>query len=291
MDIDKALESVDSPNTARAYRRCLTTFAGWLKDRPITIDVVRGYRAHLVAEKKSPQTINAHIFAIRYYVRDLAERGEMPLAEAETVCRVKTVKTKGRKIGKWLTIPEAQAIIGKPDISTPVGLRDRAILGMMIGSGMRRAEVSALEVKHFEQRDGRWVITDIVGKGRRTRSIPIADWVKRLIDQWIEAASIRSGPVFRAVSWSENKFWLRDTPLDPSALFKIVQRYGLRANHRRIAPHDLRRTFARLAYEGNASLAQIQLALGHSNQTTTEKYINAQQDLQMAPSDMLGIEI
>jgi integrase len=100
----------------------------------------------------------------------------------------------------------------------------------------------------------------------------------------------KTGHIFRAVSWSEKHFWVRDKPLDPATLFHIVRRYGLRTS-KTIAPHDLRRTFARLAYEGDAPPAQIQLALGHASQTPTEKYVNAQQGLQIAPSDMLGINI
>jgi site-specific recombinase XerD len=299
--IKKALESVESAHTVRAYRRALEAFGLWLEGREITYDAVTKYRAHLVSEKKSPQNVNQQLNAIRFYVRNLADRGDMDAGAAETISHVKGLKVKGRAMGKWLSVKEAEKLLNTPDVSTPLGLRDRAILGLLIGAGLRRSEAAGLQVKHLEQRtvtgeDGqparRWMLIGVKGKHGRTRNVPIADWVKALIDAWTQRANISSGPLFRAVYWSEEKQALRLEPgaLTPSAIFYVVERYGDQA-HLSLAPHDCRRTFARLAFEGKAPVAQIQLALGHANQITTENYINATQDLQTSPSDVLGINI
>jgi site-specific recombinase XerD len=298
-DIDKALEAVESEHTRRMYERALKRLAEWLGGRELNYEIAREYKAHMVKSKFSPQNINAHLAGIRFYVRELAKAGKMTIEQAESVCHVEGAKVKGRKLGYWLSIQEAEKLLNAPDISTPLGLRDRAILALLIGAGLRRSEVVGLQVKHFERRtvadeDGtsakRWMLIGVAGKHGRTRNIPLADWVKALVDQWLTRAEITSGYLFRAVSWSEKKFWLKDDPLDAATLFYIVKRHGWQAERGQIAPHDLRRTFARLAYEGNAPIAQIQLALGHANQVTTENYVNAAQDLKMSPSDVLGLD-
>ncbi|MGH9766092.1 MAG: tyrosine-type recombinase/integrase [Blastocatellia bacterium] len=298
INIEKALESVASPHTRRMYERALGRLAQWLDGRELSYSIVREYKAEMVQAGYSPQNINAHLSAIRFYVREQAKAGQIAIEQSESVCQVEGVKVKGRKLGNWLSIQEAEKLLNAPDVETPLGLRDRAILALLVGAGLRRSEVVGLQVKHFERRtvadeDGhsakRWMLIGVTGKHGRTRNIPVADWVKALVDQWTARASIAVGYLFRSVSWSEKRFWLKDEPLDAATLFYIVKRHGWQAERGQIAPHDLRRTFARLAYEGNAPLAQIQLALGHANQSTTENYVNAAQDLRMSPSDVLGL--
>jgi integrase len=131
----------------------------------------------------------------------------------------------------------------------------------------------------------------VKGKHGRTRNIPIPDWVKALVDNWTERAAIHNGLIIRPVSWSKEKFWIRNEPMDPSSLYHIVKKYSKNVGRFQIAPHDLRRTFARLSYEGGADIKQIQLSLGHAKQSTTEDYVNAQQNLQIAPGDVLGINV
>src|SRR5262245_43451944 len=85
-----------------------------------------------------------------------------------------------------------------------MGLRDRAILGLLIGCGLRRDELANLTFGHLQQRDGRWVIVDIVGKGRRVRTVPVPGWAKLLVDRWAAAAGISEGLVcrrFRKGGW------------------------------------------------------------------------------------------
>ena len=72
-------------------------------------------------------------------------------------------------------------MIHAPDVGTTKGLRDRAILAVMIGCGLRREEVVRLDVAHLQQREGRWVILDLIGKHNRTRTVPMASWVKAIL--------------------------------------------------------------------------------------------------------------
>lgn len=84
----------------------------------------------------------------------------------------------GIRVGNWLSQRQAQTLLSTPNISTVSGLRDRAILAVLLGCGLRRSEVAALTFAHVQQRDGRWCIVDLVGKHGRVRTAPMPAWVK-----------------------------------------------------------------------------------------------------------------
>ena len=90
-------------------------------------------------------------------------------------------------------------MLNAPDITRPKGLRDRAILAVLLGCGLRRSEVAALTIGHIQQRDGRRCAVDLVGKHGRVRTVPMPAWVKVAIDAWTIPASITDGHVFRTV--------------------------------------------------------------------------------------------
>lgn len=291
--IDIAIASAESTATKESYLRCLKRFVEWLGEKELSLRSVKAFKAQMLQEGKSSQNINQHIYAVRYFLRDLADREIIDVEQAEIACKVRPARVLGRKIGNWLTVPEAEAILNAPDTSTVQGMRDRAILAVMIGAGLRRSELVSLTAEHFEKKGGRWVINGLRGKHKRVRNIPVADWVKAAVDDWMSRSGITSGHLFRRVRESKKNqtFTMADEPLTPAMIYFLVKGYGLKSGKEALAPHDMRRTFARLAFEGEAPISQIQLALGHSIQATTERYINVQQDLDSAPSDLLGIEI
>ena len=83
------------------------------------------------------------------------------------------VASKGVRLGNWLSIRQAETLLNTPDATTITGLRDRAILAVLLGCGLRRSEVAALTMGHVQQRDGRWCVVDLVGKHGRVRTIPM----------------------------------------------------------------------------------------------------------------------
>ena len=89
---------------------------------------------------------------------------------------MKSVKSVGIRTGNWLSLRQAQALLGAPDATTTKGLRDRAILAVLLGCGLRRSEVAALTFRHIQQRDGRWCIVDLMGKHGRIRTAPMPTW-------------------------------------------------------------------------------------------------------------------
>jgi integrase len=201
---------------------------------------------------------------------------------------VKGVPSKGVRLGNWLSVQQAQRLLNSPDTTTPKGLRDRAILAVLLGCGLRRSEVAALTVRHIQQRDGRWCMVDLVGKHGRVRTVPMPTWVKVAIDAWTAAAGVTSGHVFRAVNRAGR---IQDTALSEKVVWQLLQGYAREAAVPGIAPHDLRRTCAKLCRAAGGELGQIQLLLGHASVQTTERYLGTKQDLMHAPNDGIKLRV
>ena len=200
------------------------------------------------------------------------------------------------RAGNWLTRDQAEEPLLAPP-NTLMGLRDRATLGLLIGCGLRRDELVNLTFEHLQQREGRWVIADIVGKGRRVRTVPVPGWAKALVNAWACAAGLSSGLVLRRfrkggllVYERSDDGETRPGGMSADPIADVVATYA-RPLGWNLAPHDLRRTFAKLARGGQAPLEQIQLALGHQSIQTTQRYLGSEVDLADAAYDRLGIRL
>jgi site-specific recombinase XerD len=131
------------------------------------------------------------------------------------------------------------------------------------------------------------VIADLIGKGKHIRTVPVPSWAKRAVDEWTTAAGIKTGVIFRRVSrlgeaWGDG--------ITPKAIWHVVKRAATRAGFKGLAPHDLRRTCARLCHLAGGELEQIQFLLGHASIQTTECYLGCKQKLSQAVNDNLGLE-
>ena len=285
-----ATDAVSSPHTRRAYARALTDFLAWVEEtRPagLTKATVQAYVARLKAQGVPASSLNQRLTAIRKLAVEAADNGLIDAATAEAIGRVEGMRREGRRLGNWLTREQAQELLRVPDVTTAKGLRDRAILAVLLGCGLRREEAARLEARHLQQREGRWVIVDLVGKRNKTRSVPMPAWAKAAVDAWTEAAGIEGGPVFRPLRRGGH---VQAGGLTAQAVFDAV-RTAAAAVGVEVRPHDLRRTFAKLAHKGGSPIDQIQLSLGHSSIQTTERYLGVDQDLTSAPCDVLGLRL
>jgi integrase len=165
-------------------------------------------------------------------------------------------ESKDVRLGNWLTAKQAQALLNAPDATTIKGLRDRAILAVLLGCGLRRSEVAALMFKHVQQRDGRWCIVGLVGNHGRVRTVPMPTWVKVAIDAWTGPAGIADGPVFRSVNRGGD---VRETALSEKVVWQLIRPYAEAAGVPGIAPHDCRRSCAKLCRAGEGETEQIQI--------------------------------
>jgi integrase len=207
---------------------------------------------------------------------------------AAGIGRVKSVKSVGIRVGNWLSLRQAQALVNAPDITTLKGLRDRAIIAILLGRGLRRSEVAALTIAHVQQRDERWCIVDMVGKHGRVRTVPMPTWVKIAIDAWTSAAGVGEGYVFRPVNRADRK---GADHLGEKVVWQMLRQYAEAIGVPGLAPHDARRTCAKLCRAAGGELEQIQLLLGHASVQTTERYLGTKQDLVHAPNDSIKLRI
>lgn len=193
--IGLAVNAVNSPNSRVAYEKALTDFVAWhtAQGRPgLTKATVQEYKTVLQGQGFSPSTINQRLSAIRKLAKEAADNGLIDQVIANGIENVKGVESSGVRTGNWLTLRQARDLIEAPDLETLKGKRDRAILAVMIGAGLRRSEVAALTFAHLQQREGRWVIVDLIGKRNHVRSVPMPSWTKAAIDAWAKAAAINT---------------------------------------------------------------------------------------------------
>ena len=285
------LDSVSSPHTRRVYNLALDDFIEWYKRElryGFSKATVSAWRASLEARRLGSSSINIRLSAIRKLAAEAADNGLLAPEQAAGVLRVKGVKSKGIRVGNWLSLPQAQALLSAPHITTLKGLRDRAILAVLLGCGLRRSEVAALTFAHIHQRDGRWCIVDLIGKHGRVRTMPMPTWVKVAIDAWTSAASVSNGFVFRPVNRADRMGGER---LGEKVVWQMLRVYAEAVGMRGIAPHDLRRTCAKLCRASGGRLEQIQLLLGHASIQTTERYLGTKQDLVNAPNDQISLKV
>jgi integrase/recombinase XerD len=152
------LDSVSSPITKRVYNMALDEFMTWfqLAPRPgFTKATVSAWRVSLEARGLGSSSIIIRMSAIRKLALEASDNGLLAPELAAGIARVKSAKSIGIRVGNWLTLRQAQALLSTPDTATMKGLRDRAILAVLLGCGLRRSEVAALTLTHVQQRDGR----------------------------------------------------------------------------------------------------------------------------------------
>src|SRR5438552_17988215 len=196
------LDSVSSPITKRVYNMAREEFYCWFQQAPrpgFTKATVSAWRVSLEERGLGSSSIIIRMSAIRKLAAEAADNGLLAPELAAGIARVKSAKSVGIRTGNWLSARQAQTLLNAPDIATLRGLRDRAILAVLLGCGLRRSEVAALTLAHVQQRDGRWCIVDLVGKHGRVRTIPMPTWVKVAQDAWTNAAEVTDGFVLRPV--------------------------------------------------------------------------------------------
>src|SRR3954466_9476206 len=181
------LDSVSSPITRRVYNLGLDEFIAWYGQEQragFTKATVNAWRVTLEARGLGSISINVRITAVRKLAVEAADNSLLSPELATGITRIKGVKMKGVRVGNWLSVQQSQTLLNTPDVTTKRGLRDRAMLAILLGCGLRRSEVAGLTFRHIQLRDNRWCIVDLVGKHGRVRTVPVPTWTKVAIDAW-----------------------------------------------------------------------------------------------------------
>lgn len=277
------LDTLPSPHSRRNYAKAIDDLFIFSAGRPLTRALLMEYRASI--ESLAASTINVRLSAIRRMVSEAHKNGMLSAEEAGHLTDIPNIRQKGTRLGNWLTKEQAKELLAVPDRSTSKGKRDYVILALLVGCALRRQELASLDVETIQLREGRWVLADLEGKGRRIRTVAIPIWVKHGINAWMTAAGIEEGPLLRSI----RKGGKVGESLSDWAVWSVVEQSAKQIGIEGFGAHDLRRTCAKLCRKGGGDLEQIKFLLGHSSIQTTEKYLGSEQDLNLAVNDNLGI--
>ena len=193
------LNSLVSSSSQRSYDHAIREFIESYCSEPrlaFNKTVVTRYRIALEQKHYAPSTINLRLAAVRRLAYEASDSGLLSPDLAAGIRRVKGLRRLGVRIGNWLTAEEGRRLLSGADNVTLRGRRNYAMLAVLAGCGLRRAEAAALKIEDLQLREGHWVLADLNGKGGHIRTVPVPDWVKTAIDQWATPASIISGPCF-----------------------------------------------------------------------------------------------
>jgi site-specific recombinase XerD len=293
-DLDQAkaavLGSLHSPESQRGYEHSINEFINWYCSEPrlsFNKTVVTRYRIHLESRSLAPGTINVRLAVIRRLAYEAAGSELLSPELAAGIRRVKGARRLGVRLGNWLTSEQSRTLWQLPNAETVKGKRDRAILSILLGCGLRRRELAELTLDHLQQREDHWAVVDLIGKADHMRTVPVPDWVKQITDERVVAAGVGSGRLFRCFSrsgtvWGEG--------ITEKVVWHVVKEFAAKLGVPKLAPHDLRRSCARLCHAAGGEMEQIQFLLGHVSVQTTEKHLGCKQRLRGAVNDRIGIE-
>jgi site-specific recombinase XerD len=284
------LHSLGAASSQESYRHANDEFIGWYCSEPrlaFNRTVVLRYRFFLEQKNLAPSTINVRLAVVRRLAYEASDAGLLSPELAAGIRRVKGAKRLGIRIGNWLSVKQARELLRATVVETVRGKRDRAILALLIACGLRRAELVRLKKDDFQLREEHWVLADLVGKGKHIRTVPVPAWAKLAVDDWTNASIAGEGPIFRRVNRLGK---VLGKGITPKAIWHIVKAAACQAGIEKLAPHDLRRTCARLCHMAGGELEQIQFLLGHASIETTERYLGCKQRLRHAVNDTIGLE-
>ncbi|MGB5669505.1 MAG: tyrosine recombinase XerC [Sedimenticolaceae bacterium] len=255
-----------SPRTLTAYRRDLGNFLDWLGEQGISdwtrVDSqqVRNYAAGRHRQGLSPKSLQRHLSAIRAWFRFLLREGGVRTNPAEGVRAPKV----NRRLPHTLDADQLAHLMELPGDSA-LDRRDRAIMELFYSSGLRLAELVALDVSDMRSSDG---LLQVTGKGNKTRRLPVGRYAREAVDHWLairpQIASSRESALFVSQ---------RGTRLSPRSVEARLRRRAIEQGMpRHVHPHMLRHSFASHVLESSGDLRAVQELLGHADISTTQIY-------------------
>lgn len=263
------LERGLTPNTLAAYRSDLELFAYWLNGQGSALlsaqrEALLNYLQERSIGGARPRSTARLLSSLRRFYRYLVRER---LREDDPSARIDSPKL-GRPLPKSLTEDEVEALLNAPDITTPLGLRDRAMLETLYATGLRVSELVGLTVIQINLTQG---VVKVIGKGRKERLVPLGE----LAVEWLEQFMNKSRPLLLATEEpSASLFPSRlGAAMTRQAFWQLIKRYAVQAGiSKPLSPHTLRHAFATHLLNHGADLRVVQLLLGHSSLSTTQIY-------------------
>lgn len=259
-------------NTLLAYERDLRALSahGEARGRAL-VELEQADLAEFIGSLRErglgPRSQGRHLFAARGFYRFALREGLVARDPTENLRPPKAF----RALPRYLTPAQVEALLAAPDVTTPVGLRDRAVLEVMYATGLRSSELTGLTTEGVDLELG---IVRVLGKGRKERLVPLGREARRWVKRY--AAEAREGFLgARAGGRASPVLFLsrRGERLTPAGLWGLVRRHAVAAGVENVlTPHVLRHSFASHLLERGADLRALQAMLGHADISTTQIY-------------------
>lgn len=264
-----ALERRLSPRTVDAYRQDLDALAVFLdrsgKDlRGATYPLLRRWLAHLASRGYARSTIARRAAAVRTFYRFAARRGLVARNPASLLTSPKL----GTRLPTVLKAREADSLVEAPVAGDAWAARDRALLELLYGCGLRVSEACGLDARDVDPGGGR---VRVLGKGGREREVPLGEAAEDALTAYLRWAREQAPPgASDTAALFRNRRGKRLSPRDARAVVEKYRRLVL--SERRVSPHTLRHSFATHLMEGGADIRAVQELLGHASLSSTQRY-------------------
>ena len=255
-------------HTLESYARdlaALETYAAGLGVKADALDrrALEEFVRRQITRGLAPRSVARSVAAIRGYYRFLVLDRRLASSPADDLQPPHAWPA----LPKFLSLEEVDALIAQPDVATPLGIRDRAMIEVLYATGMRVSELIGVRTADLHLREG---YLTCIGKGNKERLIPTGDQAI----EWIERYQKTARPALLKGRASPRLFLnVRGGPMSRVGFWKILKRHGLRAKlPRSLSPHVIRHSFATHLLERGADLRAIQMMLGHTDLSTTQIY-------------------
>ena len=263
------LEDGLSRNTLESYRRDLTQFAKWLKEKNgrtlLGADHgdIQAYLGHRYARKAKASSAARLLSSLKRFYRHAVRSGK---SRSDPTLKI-DAPALPRGLPKTLTEADVESLIAAPDAEKPLGVRDRAMLEMLYASGLRVSELVTLKAPQVSRDMG---VVRVMGKGSKERLVPLGEEALAWLARYLREAR----PALLAGQASEDLFvTARGAAMTRQAFWQLIKRYAARATlGKSVSPHTLRHAFATHLLNHGADLRVVQLLLGHSDISTTQIY-------------------
>jgi site-specific recombinase XerD len=288
------LAGLNTESGRRTMRQALNAIAGMLSGdqaNALTLDWsavrfqhVTAIRTRLQEQGLRAATINKYLCALRGTLKAAWLLGYIAAEDYHKAAAMKGVRIKTLPAGRELSGDEIRALMTTcEEDSSPAGARDAALIALLYGTGLRRAEVVNLDLADYEPATGRLVVR---GKGGKERTVWVTGGVATALADWLKVRGDPPGPLFWPIAKGGK---LKNRRMTSQAVYKMLHKRADEASVEEFSPHDLRRTFVSDLLEAGADIAVVSRMAGHANVATTARYDRRGEEAERKAADLLSV--
>ena len=276
----------------RTMRSALNLFARWggaeslldVEWAKLTPVAVSSFMRQQLSAGKSAVSVNLYLCALKGVAKAAWQLELLNHDALDRIRSIKQVRVSRLPVGRSLSYAESAALLSAAAGDDPQKIRDRAILTLFLGCGLRRAEICSLQMDKVDLFDG---TIQLIGKGNKERKAFLTPDMQKTLAAWLDVRTDVPGYLFGNFTVSRR---LRlDRPVNPSSLSRILKKYCDVAGVDPVTPHDLRRTFATRLIDKNVDLVTVKNLMGHASITTTSLYDRRGEEAMRRVSGMVEI--